>query len=248
MVRSFQAVELTSRCNLSCKYCPHSKMKRDKIDMPEHVFQQVLFWLEKFKQDIIHLQMIGESTLHPDLLSYIERIHELVPTVNLSTNGVGVTRELIRGMKESGLNRLTVSIHRPEVAQLVIKMCQEEGLTNEWGTGPINNHTWAGQVSTPMLSDHKPLCDFLLQSSAVVLSDGRVVACCLDAEGISSNGLSVWNDLTSVRFRPYKLCQGCHHRIPEEVFPGWQKELELNPNRAAAGRYIGTSKVELQCL
>lgn len=213
-------------------------MQRSKEDMSEETFNRVLYWLKRFEQNIVHLQMVGESTLHPRLIEYIEKTSEIVPRVCLSTNGISVTREMLLGMKQAGLWRLTVSIHRPEVAQRVIQMCQEIKLRSEWGTGPINNHTWAGQVSTPLLSPDKPFCGFLEQQQVLVLSDGRVVACSMDAEGISSRGLSVWNDLTEVYFRPYSLCLTCHHKIPEDLFPYWREKVEKDLTRPAAGKLI----------
>ena len=35
-------IEITSRCNLRCLYCPHSKMKRAKEDMTGEIFRAAM--------------------------------------------------------------------------------------------------------------------------------------------------------------------------------------------------------------
>jgi hypothetical protein len=195
--------------------------------MPEAVFARVLYWLREFRQDTVHLHHFGESTLHPRFLEYVDRISDVVAGVYVSSNGVGVTRELVRGMKLAGLTRLALSIHRPEVVQRVARWCEDEGLPYEWATGAIiGTHNWAGQVEGRNTVTYA--CHFLEDDKCVVLSDGRLVACCIDAEGESARG-SVFDDLRAVAFAPFRLCASCHHVVPEDKFPGWRGTLERVP-------------------
>lgn len=211
-------------------------MRRKKEDMADDVFERVLYWMGEFKQQTIHLHHFGESTLHPKFIEWVDRISDIVPDVRVSSNGVGVTREMVRGMKDAGLAMLSLSIHRPEVVQKVAEFCIDEGLPYEWASGPLSApHNWAGQVEGRNSEWAKTYpCQFLIEQACVVLADGRVANCCIDAEGISAQG-SVFDDLRQMDLRPFSLCASCHHFIPEGLFPGWREEVarEHVPSHAA---------------
>lgn len=225
MVASFHTLEITSRCNLRCHYCPQPKMLRDKKDMSREIFDRVLYWLEKFQQPDLHMHNFGESTLHPDLVEYVRDVKRFVPFVGLSSNGVGVKRELIVDLKKAGLSKLSISVHRPEAAQWTVEMCRDVGLPYDIASGAIlNTHNWAGQVDAPVTMDVPFECHFLREQRAVVLSDGSVAACCIDAEGTSVHS-TIWDDLTTVDHRPFPLCVNCHHIVPIDMFPNWREEV-----------------------
>lgn len=208
-------------------------MARAKADMTEETFERVLYWLREFKQDVVNLHHFGESTMHPKFIEYLDRVSDIVPVVAVSSNGVGVTRQMVRDMKRAGLDNLGLSIHRPEVVQKVAQMCIDEGLPYNWASGPISApHNWAGQVKGIKNSTWAEsfMCQFLIDQSCIIFQDGRVGTCCIDAEGIVDLG-TVWDDLRKVSLTPFKLCLTCHQQIPEELFPNWRKkvveELEL---------------------
>ena len=64
-------IEITNRCSLKCRECPHRYLKRRKTDMSQEVFTAVL---EKFvvgKQvDSLIYNKDGEPFLHPDFQSW----------------------------------------------------------------------------------------------------------------------------------------------------------------------------------
>lgn len=225
-INSFSGIELTSICNLRCHYCPQPKMERQKVHMDRRIFNKAMYWLDQFKQTTpIYLHNFGESTLHPDLLDMIAEVRARVPYVGLSTNGVGVSKELVQGMKDAGLTKLSISVHRPEAAQWVVAYCRELGMPYDIAGGPMDGtHDWAGQVKAPKTLMQKFDCHYLRNQECVVLADGRLAACCIDAEGQSAQG-SVFHDLTKLYFKPFKLCIGCHHQVPEDIFPNWRKEI-----------------------
>lgn len=241
MIRSFHALELTSRCNLRCRYCPQPTMARAKEDMADETFFAALGWLREFRQRELHLHNFGESTLHPRLVEYVGLVRDAVPFVGLSTNGVGVERALLKELKWAGLSRLSVSVHRPEAAQWAVAWALELGLEVDLADGPMRGtHDWAGQVQAPVTLQQPFRCDFLADQKAVVLADGRIAACCIDAEGKSARA-TVFDDLHTVSFRPFALCLGCHHAVPEDRFPGWREELAAEPGRPACtiGEAVG---------
>ncbi len=221
MIERISQVEITSRCSLRCKYCPQPKMHREKMDMPDHVFERVLYWLGEFhrdgKQQDVNLHHFGESTLHPKFVEWVDRITDVIPEARVSSNGVGVTPEMISGLKEAGLTCLSLSIHRPEVVQKVAEWCIDAGLKYDWASGPLSApHNWAGQVEGRNSEWAKSYtCGFLEHQECVVLSDGRIANCCIDAEGLSAQG-TVFDDLRQMDLRPFSLCKACHHQVPAQ--------------------------------
>ena len=201
-------------------------MARDKADMSDGTFERVLYWLQEFQQQEVHLHHFGESTMHPKFVEMVDQISDVVPMVAVSSNGVGVTRQMISDLKDAGLSRIALSIHRPEVVQKVEDYCIDVGLPYEWASGPLSaKHNWAGQVEGRNSQWAETFeCHFLRDQSCVILQDGRVANCCIDAEGISSE-ITIWDDLRAYSLKPFTLCLTCHHQIPEGKFPGWREQL-----------------------
>lgn len=230
-VTRIYALEITSVCNLRCHYCPQPKMGRSKEHMSDEVFERALYWLREFQKDgtqnIIHLQQFGESTLHPTFVEMVDRITDIVPEAVVSSNGVGVTREMIRDLRDAGLTKMALSIHRPEVVQKVGQFCLEEGLPYEWASGPLSApHSFAGQVENVRVSAIAETfpCLFLDGGECIVGSDGRIVTCCIDAEAISATHGTVFDDLRQMSLKPFTLCQTCHHQVPER-FGNWRERM-----------------------
>ena len=70
IVQEIHQIEVTTRCNLRCQYCPHPKMKRPKEDMVWDTFIRSMVWVKKFYdlglQSELSFTGIGESTMHAD--------------------------------------------------------------------------------------------------------------------------------------------------------------------------------------
>lgn len=47
-IRHIHQIEMTSRCNLRCRYCPSPHLPRPKIDMTEAYYKQSLRWARHF--------------------------------------------------------------------------------------------------------------------------------------------------------------------------------------------------------
>jgi len=45
-IESLHQIELSSRCNLRCVYCPSPKLQRPKVDMSEEHFLRALEWVD----------------------------------------------------------------------------------------------------------------------------------------------------------------------------------------------------------
>lgn len=218
-VTAIHQIEITSRCNLACKYCVHPKMSRPKMDMTDEVFSRTLEVVRHFmrkypgRQRELNLAGIGESTMHPQFIEFLYRAREAVGTrvsLVLATNGLLMTPELAREMKGAAPD-VWVSVHRPEKAGPAAEMLKAEGLLRGLSTDPaVASVDWAGQVkwavSTPLKGQP---CMWVRGGRVMAMSDGRLTRCCFDGEATGVLG-SVFDEPESLRTSAYSLCAGCH--------------------------------------
>jgi hypothetical protein len=220
-------IEITSRCNLRCKYCAHPTMTRVKQDMPRGIFEAALEWAVYFKhqgtQSSLNLAGIGESTMHPEFVDFValarERLGETQDLV-LATNGLLMTDALAMALKPYR-PRVYVSLHRPERAGPAVEALKRAGLIAGVSVDAAVSATdWAGQIKWHV-SAQRSMCPWVLGGWAMVLSDGRLTRCSFDATGIGVFG-NVTDDLSLLQTSPYSLCEKCHQdvgfvKVNEEV-------------------------------
>lgn len=224
-IETIKQIEITTECNLRCRYCPHPKMQREKRHMDMVTFIRTLKWVNKFTelgtQGEVSLTGIGEPLLHPELMSMISMLRDVHKgTILFSTNGILMTDEIATQLQYYGV-KVYVSTHRPEKAGPAINMCRRYGILAGHNTAfATSSLDWAGQVewevSAPSIE-----CDFLRQGWGVVMVDGRITTCCMDAEGkgvighVDGSGQSR-NDIEKIPVtKPYELCDSCHMTVPE---------------------------------
>lgn len=223
-------VEITSRCNLRCVYCVHPKMARAKEDMTERVFLQALRWAATFvargTQRELNLAGIGESTLHPEFVRFVFLAREIVGDgceLVLATNGILMTDDLADAIAPSRI-RVYVSNHRPEKAGPATEAVKRAGIHAGNSNDPVEHGTnWAGQVNWHVSAEPRP-CMWVRGGKVFAMSDGRVAQCSFDGTGEDPIG-SVFDDLDTLRCRPYRLCPSCDQQLG---IPGWDQ-------RAGAG-------------
>lgn len=229
-VTAIHQIEITSRCNLACRYCVHPKMSRPKMDMTDEIFTRTLEVVRHFmrkypgRQRELNLAGIGESTMHPQFIEFLYRAREAVgPRVSLvlATNGLLMTPELAAAMKDAAPD-VWVSAHRPEKAGPAAEMLRDVGLFRGLSLDPsMASVDWAGQlkwaVSTPLKGSQ---CMWVRGGRVMVMADGRVTRCCFDGEAVGVLG-HIDDEPDSLRTSPYKLCENCHLdvgvKMPEEV-------------------------------
>lgn len=222
-VQSIHQIEITSECNLRCRYCPHPKMKREKMHMTMSTFGYSLQWVQHFidqgTQVELNLTGIGEPTLHPDLVEMVRMAREVMGDrfLSFSTNGILVTRELCERLKPYE-PRVYVSNHRPEKSGLAAALLREYGMLHDTNSHFVDSgFDWAGQVEWPV-SAARQTCMWLFNGWSAVLADGRVTTCCFDAEGKGVIG-DVRGTISAAAPRfvvPFALCDACH-LVPPEV-------------------------------
>jgi len=213
-------IEVTTRCNLRCRYCPHPTMARPKEDMAWDTFTEALKWVKFFLelgfQRELSFTGIGESTMHPlfpDMLAAARALSASMPIV-FSTNGLPTfTEDIAKACQKHNVG-VMVSLHRPEMAGKTVELCKKYGIlkfmNDQFVTGAFD---WAGQVKDWYVSAPKLPCEYLRSGWGVVLQDGKITTCCLDAENKGVVG-TVWDEPGSLQIKPFSLCSTCHMAVP----------------------------------
>lgn len=220
-IREIHEIELSSRCSLACKYCPHPKLERAKQDMSWETFERTLehvaYYVKQETQGEVSLTGIGEAILHPRFVEAVFRVRETIGGRNiiLSTNGVDMTSDIADVLAR--LRVITfVSTHRPEKAGPAFEMLKKAGVMGGLNTAFVDSSIdWAGQVKWHV-SGPKHECTYLKAGWAVVRQDGAINACCMDAH--SKHRLaSVWDEPGTLTTRAIGLCGSCHLTVPADM-------------------------------
>lgn len=218
LVTQIHQCEITSRCNLACKYCAHPKMPRAKLDMTLEVFEKVLDrvagYVAKGTQHELNLAGIGESTMHPQFCEFVARARERLPTIDLTmaTNGVGLTEDMAQAMADARM-RVWVSLHRPEKAGPAIELLKRHGVLAGVSADPsLAAVNWAGQINWHV-SATPTRCMWQAEGMAIAWADGRLGTCSFDGQGADGVIGTVWDEPDTLFIKPYSLCNGCHQTI-----------------------------------
>lgn len=223
-VRAIHQIEMTSRCNLKCAYCPSYRLPRPKLDMSEDHFERALSWARRFHEltgyTELNLAGIGESTLHPQFARWVLRAREVMGdrvSLVLATNGLLMDNDMAEAIRPAK-PIVFVSLHRPEKAQRAVIALRRAGiLAGVSCDGATASVDWAGQVDWPVTTPVRGSdCDWIIAGKVVVLADGRISRCCFDASGAGVIG-TLADDLLQLNTSPYKLCETCHLRQPDAV-------------------------------
>ncbi len=107
---SYLEVELTSHCNLACKFCPQTRLTRPKGDLEYDEFERLLDRVGDFVF-LLNFSGFGEPTLHPRLFDFIRLAKSRgIPRVEIETNGTRINEAFLQEIFESGLDVLAVNL------------------------------------------------------------------------------------------------------------------------------------------
>lgn len=217
-------IEMTSRCNLRCKYCVHPTMSRPKIDMDEETYVRALHVTRDLlvcqpisaRQRELNLAGIGESTLHSEFVRYVHMAREAVGwgvDLVLATNGLLMDDAMATAIKDAR-PKVWVSLHRPEKAGPAVEALKRAGILSGVSADPsIASVDWAGQVkwavSTPIKGTP---CPWVRRGMVFVMATGQIARCCFDGAGTDTLG-SIWDDYQVLKTSPFALCASCHHDV-----------------------------------
>lgn len=219
-INSIHQIEITSRCNLRCKYCVHPTMARSKEDMSDEVFARALWWVKWFVERgtqgrELNLCGIGESTLHPLFAEWAFMAREAIGDKRdlvLATNGVGVTDDQAYAMRLARM-RVWVSLHRPEKDGPTVNLLKKYGVLAGVSVDPsIAGVDWAGQVKWEVTAP-RSVCPWLKEGKVMIGSNGDVLTCSFDGDGVGKLG-DVFGDVAAMESGAYSLCANCHQEVP----------------------------------
>ncbi|MBN1899644.1 MAG: spiro-SPASM protein [Spirochaetes bacterium] len=83
-------IEITNHCNLSCPFCPRSKMKRKPEHMNLELMKKIIHQLtDNYKDIVISFGLMGEPLLHPDFLKIVDLVFKSdIFHLIIETNGI----------------------------------------------------------------------------------------------------------------------------------------------------------------
>jgi hypothetical protein len=218
MIKHVHGIELSNRCNLACEYCPHPHIHNHRPigDMAENVFLQAIEFIHKVQikhgSKKLIAAMFGESILHPDFCEMLYHLHyELDCPLQVETNGVSITDEHAEAFRLTGA-KVLISNHDLAASRQAASILSDHRVEYEmvaYFADPATRHTWAGQAGDWDVSYQGP-CAFIPESRAVIMVDGDVTTCCLDAFAAGKLG-NVWDDPEKLAPQRFSLCESCHN-------------------------------------
>lgn len=217
-VTTIKQIEVTTHCNLRCVYCPSPNLPRPYQHMEMEVYKRALIWADYFQrqgtQGELSLTGIGEGLMHPEIVKMVAMARAVLPDnpLVIATNGILLDDEMGRALAPYR-PRMFISLHRPEMAGPAIEVAKKYGIfAGENQSFVTSALDWAGQVdwhvSAPVVT-----CEFLRSGWGVVMAEGKITTCCLDATGDEAIGHV--NDEPGTAFmKPYSLCSNCYQEVP----------------------------------
>lgn len=103
-------IEITNRCNLSCKMCPRNKMDLPSQDMSMETFETAISRIGD--PDYLILTGWGEPLMNPNFFRMVELAKEKLPKtkIRFTTNGTLLDSEYSRKVIISGIDRVAISL------------------------------------------------------------------------------------------------------------------------------------------
>lgn len=103
-------VEVTSRCNAACTYCPRTAYRSNwsNRDLSLDKFERMLPLFATAR--MIHLQGWGEPFLHGDFFEMVARLKKIGCKVSTTTNGMLLDRQNIGRLVESDIDHIAFSL------------------------------------------------------------------------------------------------------------------------------------------
>lgn len=221
-IQTINTIELSSICNFKCQYCPAKDQHnyRNVGFMEEETFQKSIGWVRYFANKGTQLEVnlfgVGEPTLHPRLVEFVQLAREAIPMripLHLNTNGSKMTMELARDLNKAGITSIDITGHDARAAANTIRILREVGIPGQVSMDfMVNPNNWAGQVDWFEPRYNAGACPWLNRGQVMIMSDGRVTNCCIDAfaKGVFA---TVDDDLPERTVRSMPLCAECHHEI-----------------------------------
>ncbi len=129
-------IELTSRCNFSCKGCFREGFTEDFGDMKDSTFRAILSALDgkKAKRGVkrVFIGGIGEPMLHPRFSRFFRELSTRVPVIELQTNGSFLDDRRIDYLIDAGLEKLVLSYETGSLGHAAGSSLDEVGVSGNF--------------------------------------------------------------------------------------------------------------------
>jgi len=235
-ITSITNIELSSLCNNKCPYCPNQVQGnyRDVGLMTLDIYERTLYWLDKLVEQGTQLEQlnlfgIGEPTMNPALPRMIRMAREVFPNpgiLHFNTNGKLMTEDLAIACRDAGITSIDITAHDAKSTAKTVKIFRKAHIKFNWNIDyAVYPNNWAGQINWTDNVDYEMNCPWLGRGEVMIMSNGDITTCCLDAFGYGIVG-NVYQDMFKMRLKPFKLCATCHHIIPERM----QENKIIMPN------------------
>ena len=134
-------LHVTNRCNLKCKHCVYTSGEWEMPDMTLDTVKSLIPSFKKLGVKEVHITG-GEPLVNKEFFDIAKCLHENGFGTRVQTNGILITPEIARKLKESGIEYVLISIDGLEkthnsfrnndksfdYAVNAVKICLEEGL------------------------------------------------------------------------------------------------------------------------
>jgi len=222
-ITTINTIETSSVCDNFCQYCPakdqhkHRKVGFMDLDIFAAALQWVQLYADRGTQRELNLFGVGEPMLNPNIVEMVRLARIALPDhlpVHLNTNGNIFTEELAWKLKDAGITEIDVTGHNPHATAKTIRILKKVGIPGRVSFDPVlQPNNWAGQVDW-FEPEYSYPCPWLHRGQVMVMSDGSVTRCCIDAfaKGILSH---VLYNLDLIDETPFELCESCHQTVPQ---------------------------------
>ncbi|MFH0818519.1 MAG: radical SAM/SPASM domain-containing protein [Patescibacteria group bacterium] len=124
-------IEINSRCNLRCRYCPVSLWNRGDALMPDDLYRKIIDDLADFPfpyRGRVSPHFYNDPLVDrrlPELMRYTrEKLPHAVLLIH--TNGVALTREFYRSLIASGIDGMLITRHTRVLPRSVLDIIKSE--------------------------------------------------------------------------------------------------------------------------
>ncbi|MCX7920860.1 MAG: SPASM domain-containing protein [Clostridia bacterium] len=111
----FVEIEVNSKCNRSCSYCPNATLTRKETgEMEESLFKLLMEQLKSINYDgIVNYHFFGEPLLCSNLDKFVSMTKKYLPhsTPQIFSNGDFLDKKRIKDLVELGIEKFVVTQH-----------------------------------------------------------------------------------------------------------------------------------------
>jgi cyclic pyranopterin phosphate synthase len=176
------AIEINSKCNLKCAYCPISTHSRGDEHMPESLFTKILDDIGSFPyRGKLSPHFYGEPTLDERLVGLMGLARKRVPGAELiiHSNGINLTRVRYRELIDVGVDGFIVTRHTPRWPKNILAIQEHEPDAARYlRTHDLENSVLfnRGGTVSPTKTRRLNRC-FYLSDEIAITHDGEVICC-----------------------------------------------------------------------